>query len=107
MPKIILIEPGDFTKEMIDKLEEKGVTVIECKNPEKVKILSDKDFSFICGDDLFMAALTGANHDGYSQKTFAAELFKRAKIVEAKKSQLSEPKVEEGTESVALAKNIA
>ena len=98
MEKIILIEPGDFTKEMIEKLETKGVTVIECKNPDKIKILSDKDFSFVAGDDLFMSALHGANFNSSSRDYFAAELIKRAKAIEAKKVQLSEPKVEEITE---------
>lgn len=76
--KIIVIEKGDLSMEAIEKLEAKGIIVIECKDPIKIKLLEMPiSISNFSSDDFFMAALKGVNENDYSQKEFVTELYKR------------------------------
>lgn len=76
MDKILAIEKGILSQQTIDKLEETGVIVIECKEPEKIKVLSFTDpMDLLSSSDIFMAALKAANHDNYSKAKFAEHLL--------------------------------
>lgn len=82
MEKFIFIEPGQFTKAAITKLEKNGVLVIEAKNPEKLRVFTD--LKPVGQNHLLMAALTAARHAIGGPDAFTKELHRRLVEQEAK-----------------------
>jgi hypothetical protein len=55
MAKVLLVEKGQVSKEMVNKLLEQDFVLIEVKDLNKVKMLSGIDFEDV--DVMFMAAM--------------------------------------------------
>lgn len=74
---IICIPPKTLSLPQKNKLEKKGVIIIECENPEKVKVINPE--VTIDTNDYFLAALHAltSSHPVSKQEHFVNELYKR------------------------------
>lgn len=80
MAKVLLVEKGQVSKEMVNKLLEQDFVLIEVKDLNKVKMLSGIDFEDV--DVMFVAALEtlSKSNDRETQITFGKILA--AKMLE-------------------------
>ena len=79
---IVSVPKNTLTDEQKLKLDEKGYVVIECDEPEKIRILNpEKTFD---ANDFFMAALEAIQKVSPTtyQEHFVNNLFKRLKKIE-------------------------
>ena len=85
--KILICENGQLDKSTMTLLSKKGVIVIQCKDPDKVKLLSGS--IDIESNDLFMSALLALaeTSSDMASKRFVVELNKRLKTAEELKSK--------------------
>lgn len=83
MEKIIFTEPGQMNPKEKEKLEALGITVIEVKDPTKIKTIVDVEP--VNGNDIFMSAMEAVKESVGGDRHFVAELVKRLKDKEVKK----------------------
>lgn len=82
--KILIVEPGTIKPETLKILEEKGVIVIECNNPENVKTFNFE--SKIFTHDLLMSAMH-AVESASGSNYFVKELNRRLLAKEKEKQK--------------------
>jgi hypothetical protein len=78
MTQVLLTKPGVLTATDKKLLRQAGIVPIEAAKPSEVRLLQTEG-SPISGDDLFFAALGGANKTYQGQQEFAELCFKLLK----------------------------
>lgn len=83
--KILITTKGNFSRKAIAQMAKEGTTIIEAKNPNDIKIISEA--SFLDSNILSMSAIKAiADTDSMSANTrFVKEFYNR--LVEKEKSK--------------------
>lgn len=77
---IIVTPTGTLTQKQKTALEKKGLLVVECDDPDKVRVINAEQH--MDTSDWFMAALFAVKSDPYQSRQFTTELYNRLKAKE-------------------------
>jgi hypothetical protein len=76
LKQVMVVKPNTITDEDKEVLAQSNIIVIECENPDDVKLLTFYDG--VRGDDFLMSLIKGVAQGGtYTKEKFCNELFER------------------------------
>lgn len=66
MKQIIISKEDNITAESKKLIEEKGIILIECEDPEQIRVVGDLEF--YTEDDIFKSAIEVVDYSSFGEK---------------------------------------